>query len=139
MLEVRIEELEKQAREDFRYNESLMARSIPFLRKEAAEKIAKKEATEKEDDDEEYHQAWPSGSSDDDGPTTPLDFRESSIGSSVPFASTFCIRTRTIYSSTSKTSSWMNCRCPTWSNRIASLIGCSKQQYITREDHELDV
>jgi hypothetical protein len=36
--------LEKQAREDFRYNESLLARLVPFLRKEAAEK----EAAEKE-------------------------------------------------------------------------------------------
>jgi hypothetical protein len=68
MLELRIEELEKQARLDFKYNESLMARSIPFLRKEAAEKTAEKEAAKKEaaekeeDDDEECHQAWPSGS-----------------------------------------------------------------------------
>ncbi len=34
----------KQAHEDFRYNESMLARLAPFLRKEAA----KKEAAEKE-------------------------------------------------------------------------------------------
>jgi hypothetical protein len=38
--------LEKQAREDFRYNETLLARLAPFLRKEAAEKAAKKDAAE---------------------------------------------------------------------------------------------
>jgi hypothetical protein len=36
--------LEKQARGDFRYSETLLARLAPFLRKEAAEK----EAAEKE-------------------------------------------------------------------------------------------
>jgi hypothetical protein len=41
--------LKKQAREDFRYNKSLMARLVPFMRKEAAEKeVAKKEVAEKE-------------------------------------------------------------------------------------------
>jgi hypothetical protein len=53
--------------------------------------------------------------------------------------STICISTRTIYSSISKTSSWKNCRHPTWSNNIASLTGCSKQQWVINEDHELDV
>jgi hypothetical protein len=49
MLEVRVKQLEKQAREDFRYNESLLACLAPFLRKEAAEKeAAEKEAVEKE-------------------------------------------------------------------------------------------
>jgi hypothetical protein len=52
--------LEKQVRDDFRYNKSLMAWLVPFLRKEAAEK--------EEDDDELDQQAWPSGSSDDDDP-----------------------------------------------------------------------
>jgi hypothetical protein len=45
VLEVRVKQLENQAREDFRYNESLKARLVPFLRKEAVEK--------EEDDDEE--------------------------------------------------------------------------------------
>jgi hypothetical protein len=68
--------LEKQAREDFRHNESLMARLVPFLRKEAAKKEAvKKEAPEKEDDNnEEGQQAWPSGSSDDNDPVNPIRF-----------------------------------------------------------------
>jgi hypothetical protein len=52
MLEVRVKQLENQAREYFRYNESLKARLFPFLRKEAA----KKETTGKEDDDEEEDQ-----------------------------------------------------------------------------------
>jgi hypothetical protein len=43
-LEARIKELQNQASRDFRYNEMLLARLAPFLRKEAAEK----EATEKE-------------------------------------------------------------------------------------------
>jgi hypothetical protein len=67
MLEVRVKQLGKQAREDFRYSESLMAKLTPFLRKEAAKKeAAEKEATEKEvaekedNDDEEDQQARPS-------------------------------------------------------------------------------
>jgi hypothetical protein len=49
MLEARVKQLEKQAHEDFRYNESLLARLTPFLRKEAVEKeVTKKEAAEKE-------------------------------------------------------------------------------------------
>jgi hypothetical protein len=46
-------------------------RLVPFLRKEAVEK----EAAEKEDgDDEEDQQVWPSGSSDVDGPVSPIRF-----------------------------------------------------------------
>jgi hypothetical protein len=49
MLEARVKQLEKQAREEFRYNETFLARLVPFMRKEAAEKeAAKKETTEKE-------------------------------------------------------------------------------------------
>jgi hypothetical protein len=70
-LEVRVKQLEKQARYDFRYSISLLARLAPFLRKEAAGK----EAVKKEDDDnEEDQQAWPSGSNDDDGPASPIRF-----------------------------------------------------------------
>jgi hypothetical protein len=79
MLEVRVEQLLKQVHEDFRYNESLLVRLVPFMKKEADEKEAaekeadEKEATEKEDDDdEEDQQAWPSGSSNDDGPVSPI-------------------------------------------------------------------
>jgi hypothetical protein len=59
MLEVRVQELEKHIDVDFKYNESLMARLVPFLRKEAAEKeVGKKEAEieqvpSEEDDDNE--------------------------------------------------------------------------------------
>jgi hypothetical protein len=62
MLEARVKQLEKQARENFRYNESFMAMPVPFLRKKATEKEAnEKEAAEKEDDDgEEDQQSWPS-------------------------------------------------------------------------------
>jgi hypothetical protein len=71
MLEVRVKQLQNQARRDFSYNESLNARLVPFLRKEAA----KKEMAEKEDDDDEGDPlAWPSGSSDDDGPVSPIRF-----------------------------------------------------------------
>jgi hypothetical protein len=49
MLEVRVKQLGNQGCEDFRYNESLLARLVPFLRKEVTEKeVAKKEAVEKE-------------------------------------------------------------------------------------------
>jgi hypothetical protein len=84
MLEARVKQLENQACEDFRYNESLKARLVLFLRKEAAEKeAAEKEATEKDaaemeavekEDDEEDQQAWPSRSSDDDDPISPIRF-----------------------------------------------------------------
>jgi hypothetical protein len=49
MLHGRVQKLETQLEKDFRHNESMMARLIPFLRKE----VVKKEAVEKEDDDEE--------------------------------------------------------------------------------------
>jgi hypothetical protein len=52
MLEVRVKQLENQAREDFGYSESLMARLVLFLRKEGAEK----KASEKEDDDNKEDQ-----------------------------------------------------------------------------------
>jgi hypothetical protein len=58
MLETRVKQLQNQARWDFSYNESLNARLVPFLRKEAAEK--------EDDDDEEDHQVCPSGSSDNE-------------------------------------------------------------------------
>jgi hypothetical protein len=44
MLEARVKQLEKQDREDFRYNKTLLARLASFVRKEAA----KMEGTEKE-------------------------------------------------------------------------------------------
>jgi hypothetical protein len=57
MLEVRVKQLQKQARRDFRYNESLNAMLVPFLRKEAVEKeVDEKEVVEKEDDDDEEDQ-----------------------------------------------------------------------------------
>jgi hypothetical protein len=53
MLEGRVKQFENNAREDFRYSESLKARLVPFLRKEAAEKeAAEKDSAEKEDDDD---------------------------------------------------------------------------------------
>jgi hypothetical protein len=49
MLEARVKQLEKQARENFGYNETLLVRLAPFLRKEATEKeVAKKEVVKKE-------------------------------------------------------------------------------------------
>jgi hypothetical protein len=62
MLEAMVKQLEKHTREDFRCNESFLARLVPFMRKEAAEKEAaeqepvEKEAAEKEDDDDEEDQ-----------------------------------------------------------------------------------
>jgi hypothetical protein len=48
ILEVRVKQLEKQAREDFRHCESLLARLFPFMRKEVAQKVVAKEAAKKE-------------------------------------------------------------------------------------------
>jgi hypothetical protein len=49
MLEDRAKQLRKQAHEDFRYSESLLARLVPFVRKEVAKKeAAENEASEKE-------------------------------------------------------------------------------------------
>jgi hypothetical protein len=71
MLEARVKQLQNQSHRDFRYNKSLNARLVPFLRKEATEK----EVVEKEDDDDEEDQhAWPLGSSDDDVPISPIRF-----------------------------------------------------------------
>jgi hypothetical protein len=103
MLEARVKQLKNQACENFRYNESLKARLVPFLRKEAAEK--------EDDDEEEDQQAWPSGSSDDDGPVSPIRFLR--------------VSTRMVYSSTSKASSRMQCHRPMWSNNISIFLGCS--------------
>jgi hypothetical protein len=76
MLEATVKQLQNHAHRDFRYNESLKARLFPFLRKETGKKeVAEKEADEKEeDDDEEDQQAWPSGSSDDEGLVSPIRF-----------------------------------------------------------------
>jgi hypothetical protein len=72
--------LRNQANMDSTYNESLNAWLAHFLRKEAAEKEAsKKEVDEKEvakddDDEEEDQQTLPSGTSNDDGPVSPIRF-----------------------------------------------------------------
>jgi hypothetical protein len=47
MLEARVKQLEKQAHDDFRYNESLMAKLVPFLRKEEDDKEAAENSVEK--------------------------------------------------------------------------------------------
>jgi hypothetical protein len=70
---------------DSTYNESLNARLAHFLRNEAPEKEAvemeaaekeaiEKEATEEDSNEEEDQQALPSGSSNDDGPISPIRF-----------------------------------------------------------------
>jgi hypothetical protein len=91
--------LQKQAREDFNYNELLKARPVHFLRKKVAKKeVADKEVAKKEyDGDDEDQQAWPSRSRMTTASSAPLDFPESVIGSSVPFASSICISTRMVY------------------------------------------
>jgi hypothetical protein len=100
--------------------------------------VAKKEAVEKEaqkdDEDEEDEEAAAMTT-----PSTPIDFLESSVRSSVPFPSDICMSSRTMCSSTSKTSSRRIWGCLTWSNSIASFPGFSKQTCVTREDHELDL
>jgi hypothetical protein len=54
MLEARVKELRNQAHTNSTQNESLNARLVHFLRKEAAEKeVAEKGAAEEDDDKEE--------------------------------------------------------------------------------------
>jgi hypothetical protein len=52
---LRVEDLEKQLEKEFKYNESLMARLVGFMRKEAVEKEAEIEPvpSEEDNDDEE--------------------------------------------------------------------------------------
>jgi hypothetical protein len=126
--------MQNQARRDFSYNESLNARLIHFLRKEAVEKEAVKKEEAKKEAAERRRRTTRKTSRPGHreaattmAPLAPSDFPESRVGSSVPFASTICISTRTFYSATSKISSWKNCRRLTWSNSIASLTGYSKQ------------
>jgi hypothetical protein len=45
MLEARVKQLENQAREDFRYNESLKARLVPFLRKPRRRQLRRRRTT----------------------------------------------------------------------------------------------
>jgi hypothetical protein len=59
MLEMRVKQMQNQARRDFSYNKSLNARLVPFLRKEAVEK-------EDDDNNKEDQHAWPSGSNNDE-------------------------------------------------------------------------
>jgi hypothetical protein len=72
--------LQNQAHRDSTHNESLNAKLVYFLRKEAAEKeavekeAAEKEAAKEDDDDKEDQQAFPSRSNDDDGPISPIRF-----------------------------------------------------------------
>jgi hypothetical protein len=66
MFEARVQELEKPLVKYFKHSEVVMARLIPFLRKEVAEK--------EDNDDEEDQEVWPSGSSDDDGPISSIRF-----------------------------------------------------------------
>jgi hypothetical protein len=67
MLQTRVQISEKQLEKDFRHNESLMARLIPILRKEAAEK-------DDDEEEEEDKEAWPSRSSDNNSPVSPIRF-----------------------------------------------------------------
>jgi hypothetical protein len=48
MLQARVKQLEKQTHEEFRYSETLLARLVPFLRKEVDKKEAAEKAAEKE-------------------------------------------------------------------------------------------
>jgi hypothetical protein len=62
MLDVRVEELEKQLEMDFKYIKSLMARLVSFMRKEATEKEVEIEPipSKEDDNDEEDKETWPS-------------------------------------------------------------------------------
>jgi hypothetical protein len=111
MLEARVKQLQNQAHRDFSYNESLNASLVPFLGKEAAEKEAAEKSRRPSRRTTMMRKTSRPSHHEPTMTTTPSalsDFLESSIGSSVPFASAICISTRTFYSATSKTSSWKN-------------------------------
>jgi hypothetical protein len=73
MLEDRVKQLQNHVDRDFSHNEFLNRRHDTFRRKEAVEKeVAEKEAAEEDDNEEEDQQALPLGSSDDDGPISPI-------------------------------------------------------------------
>jgi hypothetical protein len=85
MLEVRVKQLEKQATEKGAAKAAKAATKEAVEKEAAGKEVAKKEAVEKEsaekeaaekeDDDEEEEQSWwPSGSSNTDGPLTPIRF-----------------------------------------------------------------
>jgi hypothetical protein len=100
MLQARVKQLEKEACEDTRHCESLLARLVPLVRKEVAEKEAAKETTE----EEVTEKRWPRRrwlrrrtktmrkirpghreAATTMAPSAPSDFPESSVSSSVPF------------------------------------------------------
>jgi hypothetical protein len=90
-------ELAKEAAKDVVEKEAAEneAAGTEAVEKEAAEKeVVEKEAVEKEDDFKEEDQP---GSHQNAATTTTL------FASSLPFTSTICISTRTVYSSTSNT------------------------------------
>jgi hypothetical protein len=90
MLEARVKQLEKEAAEKEAAKAAMEVAEKEAAEKEAAGKeatqkdavekeavkkeVAEKEVVEKEDDDEEEDQFWPSGSSDDDDPVSPIRF-----------------------------------------------------------------
>jgi hypothetical protein len=103
MLEVRVKQLEKETAEKEVTKEAAEkeAAGKEVAEKEAVETVAaEKEAAEKEDDKERKTSP---GHQEAVTMTALSDFAESSIGSSVPFSSTICISTRSVYSSTSNT------------------------------------
>jgi hypothetical protein len=90
MLEARVKQLEKEAAEKEAAKAAMEVAEKEAAEKEAAGKeatqkeavekeavkkeVAEKEVVEKEDDDEEEDQFWPSGSSNDDDPVSPIRF-----------------------------------------------------------------
>jgi hypothetical protein len=66
--------LEKQAHEDSRHHESLLAMLVPFMRKEAPEKEGTKEAAEKEVVEKEAFEKEAAEKEEDDGPISPIRF-----------------------------------------------------------------
>jgi hypothetical protein len=76
MLEARVKELQNEAHRDSTHNESLNARLVHFLRKEAAEK----EAVEEDDNDEEDSRPCHWEVATMTAPSALSDFLESCVG-----------------------------------------------------------
>jgi hypothetical protein len=76
MLEVRVKQLENQAREDFGYSESLMARLVLFLRRELRRRRPRRRMTTTKKTSRHGHQKAAMMTA----PLAPSDFPEARVG-----------------------------------------------------------
>jgi hypothetical protein len=117
MLEARVKELRNQSHRDSTHNESLNARLVHFLRKEA---------DEEDNDNEEDQQALPSGSSDDNGTISRIRFPRVMRWLKCPIClnNLYDHKNCLLFHIESFINDEMSPP-PTWSNNISIFLGCS--------------